>query len=178
MEKETSKIFKPCCHKCVCDECAQKIEESGLECPMCRQAILSIIVDGVVVAEIKKSDWENFQRVKDRYVSRFSTRSNAMYKGKSAQAKAVSKRACSELDALYNANRAGDICMLSHKKKKTEERDGRLYVTYKLGRTETKEDYPLSDIPEDLEQKDDLELITHYPDIYWLKFHKKRKKDA
>jgi hypothetical protein len=173
LDNPSTEIFEPCRHMCTCKGCSEKIQEAKLECPLCRGKIISIIVDNQLVAKIHKDDWEDFQRRKDKYVAKFSAKTNALFKGNSEQARAVRKFATSELEQRYKETKGGEICMA--KGKKTEEEDGRLKVEYKVGRKTFREDYPLSDIPEDLEQKEDLELATDYPDVYWLKWHKNKK---
>lgn len=171
LDNASTEIFEPCRHMCSCKGCSEKIQEAKLECPLCRQPILSIVeYDDQLIAKIHKEDWEDFQKRKKEY---FGTKGNALFKGNSEQARAVKKFATSELEQRYNETKGGEICM--SKGKKTQEEDGRLKVEYKVGRKTFREDYPLSDIPEDLEQKDDLELAIDYPDIYWLKWHKNKK---
>ena len=174
LDKQPTKIIDPCRHKCLCDDCSTKVEQAKLECPLCRQPILSIIEDdNQLIAKVHKEDWENFQRRKKDYVARFGAKGNALFKGNSKQARAVKRFATSELEQRYKETKGTEI--YTAKGKKTEEEDGRLKVEYKVGRKTFKEDYPLGDIPEELEDKEDLELATEHPEVYWLRWHKNKK---
>jgi hypothetical protein len=173
LDQASTKIFDPCRHKCVCDACCEIILKEKLDCPMCR-SVITIIVEDQEVAQISKREWDEFKVARKDYVAKFTrAASNALFAGKSKQARAISKRACSELEQRYKETKGGEICM--SKQKTVEEKDGRLLVSYKVGRKTFREDYPIYDIPEELKDKEDLELAIEYPEIYWLRFNNKKK---
>lgn len=63
------------------------------------------------------------------------------------------------------------------KGKQTELRDGKLVVTYKVGRKTRREEYDVEDgeaVPGS-EEEEDLELAIHDPKMFWLRVHKNKK---
>jgi hypothetical protein len=63
------------------------------------------------------------------------------------------------------------------KQKTTEEKDGRLHVSYKVGRKTFREDYEVvTDVPDEFADKEDLELAIEHPEYYWTRFHNNKKK--
>jgi hypothetical protein len=100
---------------------------------------------------------------------------NAGYLGGSAQAKAVGRHICNELEQRQKETKGGERCMA--KQKVTEEKDGRLHVSYKVGRKTFREDYEaISALPEEFAAKEDLELATEHPEYYWTRLHNNKKK--
>lgn len=111
---------------------------------------------------------------RETYVGRLVKR-NAGFVGRSKQARAVadvqlSYRVGHELEQRERQTKGGERCMA--KNKTTEERDGILYVTYKVGRRLVKEEYPIF---EEHREEPTLELAIDRPDIYWISYHNRKK---
>lgn len=106
---------------------------------------------------------------RETYVGRLVKR-NAGFVGRSKQARAVAEHMGSELEQRERQTKGGERCMA--KNKTTEERDGILYVTYKVGRRLVKEEYPIF---EEHREEPTLELAIDRPDIYWISYHNRKK---
>lgn len=145
------------------------IKQADLTCPICR-AVITIVMDDNPVVLITKEEWDAFQKNKKEYTGKFRVRGNAFFVGSnSKKAKEIAKMACSELEQRYLERRGSEMCM--SKQKKVEEKDGRLFVSYKVGRKTHEMEMPLYEIPEDMKDMEDLELATHYPELYWIRYY-------
>ena len=172
LAEKSTQIFNPCRHMCCCSGCAEQVLQSG--CPMCRATIDNTEKHNEevqpVIKKITKEDWERFMtEERDAYVGRMVKR-NAGLVGRGKQARAVAEHMGSELGLRERETKGGERCM--SKNKTTEERDGILYVTYKVGRRLVKEEYPIF---EDHREEPTLELAIDRPDIYWISVHNRKK---
>lgn len=177
LEGKPEVIFNPCLHKCCCNTCNEQIQKAKLECPLCRSPIESVVEHSeVVITEVPKEVWEDFQNNhRKQYVARFAARANALFVGNSALARAARTMATDALDERRKETEGGERCM--SKNKTTDLQDGKLVVTYKVGRKTRREEYDIEDgevVPGSDEE--DLELATHNPKMYWLRLHNKNKK--
>jgi hypothetical protein len=176
LEKPPCQIILPCRHICVCEECAASVLALKMGCPLDRGDISEIshwVPEGdVEPAPILEEDVVEFKTTRrENYVK---VARNAGYLGGSAQAKAVGRYICNELEQRQRETKGGERCM--GKQKTTEERDGRLRVSYKVGRKTFREDYEVvPDVPEEYAGKEDLELAIEHPEYYWTRFHNKKK---
>jgi hypothetical protein len=125
---------------------------------------------GGQISKFTKEEWERFMtEERDVYVGRLVKR-NAGFVGRGKQARAVAECMGSELELRERQTKGGERCMA--KNKTTEERDGILYVTYKVGRRLVKEEYPIF---EEHREEPTLELAIDRPDIYWISVHNRKK---
>jgi hypothetical protein len=176
LETPPCQIILPCRHICVCEKCAKTVLELKMGCPLDRGEVTEITLwepDKVDPAPILEEDVVEFkEKRRENYVR---VARNAGYLGGSAQAKAVGRYICNELEQRQRETKGGERCMA--KQKVTEEKDGRLHVSYKVGRKTFREDYEaISEIPAEFAAKEDLELAIEYPEYYWTRFHNKKNR--
>lgn len=175
LEKPPCQIILPCRHICVCEECAKSVLGLKMGCPLDRGEISEItlwVPEEVEPAPILELDVVEFKEKRRHDYVRVAR--NAGYLGGSAQAKAVGRHICNELEQRQRETKGGDRCMA--KQKMTEEKDGRLHVSYKVGRKTFREDYEaVAEVPPELADKEDLELAIEHPEYYWTRFHNKKK---
>lgn len=177
MEGKPEVIFNPCLHKCCCKACNEQIQKAKLHCPMCRGPIEEVVEHAeVVITEVPQEVWDDFQtQHKKEYVARFAARANALFVGNSALARAARTMATDALDQRRMETLGGERCM--SKGKHTELQDGKLVVTYKVGRKTRREEYDVEDgeaVPGS-EEEEDLELAIHDPKMFWLRIHNNNK---
>jgi hypothetical protein len=176
LDAKPTHIITPCRHVCFCGTCAKTVLDLKMTCPLDRGDIAAITPweSGVVTpAVIREQDVVEFkEKRRENYVK---VARNAGYLGGSAQARAVGKYICNELEQRQKETKGGERCMA--KQKVTEEKDGRLHVSYKVGRKTFREDYEaISEVPAEFAAKEDLELAIEYPEYYWTRFHDNKKK--
>lgn len=188
MDHQTSIIFMPCRHRCVCAECDALIKKSAMECPMCRGVIEAHVttVAGSTYEDFDSSMVESFEERRSEYVERMRAthKKNAAFLGKSRLARSVGKEIGNELEQRRKEN-AGTERVMSKKVEFNKSDDGEtLLITYKVGRRTVKEEAPFIQSWDDVSAAfkelldgdvlDDLDLPTYYPEIYWLwKYHNK-----
>jgi hypothetical protein len=176
LENDPTHIILPCHHVCVCEGCAKVVLEAKITCPFDSYPVASIgryePVPEVEPAPILELDVVEFKQKRRQDYVRVAR--NAGYLGGSAQARAVGRHICNELEQRQRETKGGDRCM--GKQKTTEEKDGRLHVSYKVGRKTFREDYEaVVEVPEEYADKEDLELAIEHPEYYWTRFHNKKK---
>lgn len=176
LETKPNYIITPCNHMCLCATCSETLLKLNMSCPLDRGEISAITEwspEAVTPAPILEQDVVEFKtKRRENYVK---VARNAGYLGGSAQAKAVGRHICNELEQRQKETKGGERCMA--KQKETEEKDGRLHVSYKVGRKTFREDYEaISALPEEFAAKEDLELATEHPEYYWTRLHNNKKK--
>lgn len=172
--ERSNQIFHPCRHMCCCGTCWEQLSNTVQACPMCRAKVESTEQHDEaaqpIIKRITKEEWEKFMaEERETYVGRLVKR-NAGFVGRSKQARAVAEYMGSELELRERQTKGGERCMA--KQKTTEEKDGILYVTYKVGRRLVKEEYPIF---EEYREELTLELAIDRPDIYWISYHNRKK---
>lgn len=178
LERAPISIFRPCGHKCCCNECTDEIRAANMACPLCRT-----VIDGVL--EYQLDDCDQVESVapsvisafdREEYVQRLrrSHTSNAAFAGKSKFARSVSRAIGNELEEREMQTQGSERMM--SKSVSISAVNDTLQVNYKVGRKTRCESYPLwpslEEISEEAKTHDDaLELASFYPELYWNLYH-------
>ena len=157
--------FVPCNHACSCSSCSEMIKDASMSCPLCRQEITERL-QGVTPSSNKMDVTEFKEKHREEYVTQlnaYRVRSNAGYKGKGKQARAVASHMGSELEQREMETKGTERLLAKNVVFVGDDK-----VTYKVGRRKVEEHYEYNEhweIPEDVAIV--LDVATIYPDMFW-----------
>ncbi len=182
MEQPSIVTFMPCSHRCTCTACSDQVKHAKMDCPLCRQAIVSTTDNHAILPS--QNELDDFGARRDDYIKQLqrSCAKNAGYTGKGKQARAVGRAMGSELEERIKEN-AGTDRYGGMNAEFTTNGNGTFTVKYKVQgkRKPIVETYmyqewedakeSLVSILED-DRVDIIGIATHYPEYFWLaKYH-------